>query len=160
MTQIDVRRETTPARAGVPWPSPLDAFRSWRDLMRWDPFAEMLPALSEERAAFAPNFDVKETKDSFVFKADLPGVEAKDVQVQLRDNRLTIAGKREYEKEEKSDTTYRCERSFGSFSRSFTLPLGTDADKVNAELKNGVLTVLVPRKPEATAKQIAVKAAS
>lgn len=133
-------------------------FRAWRDMLRWDPFAEMLPAGEDERMLFVPDFDVKETKEGFVFRADLPGVEAKDIDVQISDNRLTVSGKREQEKEEKTDTTYRCERSFGSFTRSFTLPAGTDSTKIDADIKNGVLTITVPRSPETKAKQIQVKA--
>lgn len=134
-------------------------FGLWRDVLRWDPFAQMLPSLLEPGSlTFSPDFDVKETKDAFVFKADLPGVETKDVEVQTTDNRLTISGKRTEEKEEKSETTYRCERSFGSFTRAFTLPAGGDLEKVAAELKNGILTITVPKKPEAKTKQVSVKA--
>jgi HSP20 family protein len=137
------------------FPSP---FRLWRDMLRWDPFAQMLPGTwEEERALFNPDFDIKETKEAFIFKADLPGVENKDIDVQMSDNRLTISGKRSEEKEEKTDTTYRCERSFGSFSRAFTLPSGVDGDKVDADLKNGVLTIKVVKKPEAKSKQVSVK---
>lgn len=131
----------------------------WRDMFRWDPFAQMLPTLLErEPLAFAPDFDVKETKEAFIFKADLPGVEAKDIEVQTTENRLSISGKRSAEKEEKSETTYRCERSFGSFTRAFTLPAGGDLEKVAAELKNGVLTITVAKKAEAKSKQVQVKA--
>ncbi len=142
-------------------PSPLSenmGSRLWRDILRWDPFAEMLPLPSfvSQLETFTPNFDVKETKESFVFSADLPGLEPKDVDVQITDNRLTISGKREREKEETSDTTYRCERSFGAFSRSFTLPTGCDSSKVRAELSKGVLQVSVPRLPQAKPKQIPV----
>jgi HSP20 family protein len=132
----------------------------FREVLRWDPFAHMLPALSErEPLAFAPDFDVKETKDAFIFKADLPGVESRDIEVQATDHRLTISGRRSAEKEEKAETTYRCERAFGAFTRAFTLPAGGDLDKVAAELKNGVLSVTVPKKPEAKTKQISVKSA-
>lgn len=124
-----------------------------------DPFSEMAPLWAgEERGAFVPDFDVKETEDAFVFSADLPGLEAKDVDVTLSDNRLSISGKKEEKTEEKGETFYRCERSYGAFSRSFTLPVGADKDKVNAELKNGVLTVSINKKPEAKPKQIDVKA--
>jgi HSP20 family protein len=120
----------------------------------------MLPGWFEREAAvYAPDFDVKETKSAFVFTADVPGIDSKDIDVQATENRLTISGKRSAETEEKSETTYRCERSFGSFTRAFTLPAGGDLDKVGAELKSGVLTVTVPKKPEAKTKQINVKAA-
>jgi HSP20 family protein len=120
----------------------------------------MAPAgWSAELQAFAPDFDVKETKDGFVFKADLPGVKESDLEVRLTQNRLTIAGKRESEKTDKGDTFYTYERSSGAFSRTFTLPDGVDADKIKAELKNGVLTVELPKPPELQPKKIAVKSA-
>jgi len=158
MANISVQRQE-PAAPQVASPREITSpFGLWRDMLRWDPFAQMLPALLErEPLVFSPDFDVKETKEAFVFKADLPGVEVKDVEVQATDNRLTISGKRSAEKEEKSETTYRCERSFGSFTRAFTLPAGGDLERVAAELKNGVLTVSVPKKPEAKTKQINVK---
>jgi HSP20 family protein len=99
---------------------------------------------------------VKETKESFVFTADLPGVAEKDLQVQLSDNRLSISGKRESEKTEQNETYYASERSYGSFTRSFVLPEGIDADKAHAQLKNGVLSVAVPKRPEAQPRKISV----
>lgn len=131
-----------------------DPFRTMRELMRWDPFtassAWPLPA------SFAPDFDVKETKESFVFTADLPGVADKDVQVQLSDNRLSVSGKRESEKTEQHETYYASERSHGSFTRTFVLPEGVDADKAHAQLKNGVLSIAIPKRPEAQPRKINV----
>jgi HSP20 family protein len=100
---------------------------------------------------------VKETKDSYVFKADLPGVKEENLDVSLTGNRLTISGQRQEEKKEEGDRHYVYERSFGSFSRSFTLPEGIDVDHVQAELKDGVLNVVVPKKPEVQPKRILVK---
>jgi HSP20 family protein len=134
-----------------------DPFVALRDLMRWDPFREIAPAWSSlAGTAFAPAFEVKETKEGFVFTADLPGVAEKDLQVQLSENRLSISGKRESEKTEQGDTFYTSERSYGSFTRSFTLPEGVDRDKLRAELKNGVLSVTAPKRPEAQPKKINV----
>jgi HSP20 family protein len=128
-----------------------------RDLMRWEPFSELAPAWPTlGNAAFSPAFEVKETKDAFAFTADMPGVTEKDLQVQLSENRLSISGKRESEKTEQGETYYTNERNYGSFIRSFTLPEGIDADKVRAELKNGVLSVTVPKRPEAQPKKISV----
>lgn len=73
-------------------------------------------------------------------------------------NRLTISGKREEEKEERGDTYYACERTYGSFSRAFTLPEGADMEHVQADLKASVLTIAVPKKPEVQPKKVAVKA--
>jgi len=113
--------------------------------------------LGEETGAFVPTFDVKETKDSFVFRADLPGVKDSDVDISLTGNRLTISGRRQEENKEEGEQFYAYERSYGSFSRSFTLPEGIDAEHVQADLKDGVLTVVLPKKPEVQPKRIALK---
>lgn len=133
-----------------------DPFRMMRSLLR-DPFGEMAQLLpAEERGTFSPSFEVKETKDAFVFKADMPGVKESDIDVSLTGNRLNISGKRDSEKEEKSDTYYVYERSYGSFARAFTLPIGIEAGQVAASLEKGVLTVTVPKKPEVQAKKISI----
>lgn len=138
-----------------------EPFRMMRDLLRWDPFREMAPIWSgEERAAgsYIPTFEVKETKDGFVFKADVPGVKEQDLEVSLTGNRLTVSGKREAEREDKGDTYFTYERSYGSFTRSFTLPDGVDAEHVRADLKDGVLSLILPKRPEMKPKKIDVKA--
>jgi HSP20 family protein len=133
-----------------------DPFRLMREMLRWDPFREMAPVLSVEVPTYSPAFEVKETTDGFVFKADVPGIKEQDVEVNIAGNRLTISGKREAEKEDKNETYYAYERSFGSFTRTFTLPDQTDATHIKAELKNGELTVVVPKTPAAVAKRIPV----
>jgi HSP20 family protein len=133
-----------------------EPFRLMRELFRWDPFQEMRPIWSGEPTAYAPAFDIKETKDAFVFKADLPGVKEQDLQVTSTGNHLTISGKREVEKEEREETYYTYERSFGSFTRAFTLPDFADVEHVKAELKNGELNIVVPKMAAAVAKRIPV----
>ena len=133
-----------------------EPFRLMRDLLRWDPFQEMRPLWRSEVPSFLPAFEVKENKDSFVFKADVPGVKEQDLEVTTAGNRLTISGKRESEKEEKDDTYYAFERSYGSFTRSFTLPEQADAGHIKAELKSGELTVVVPKVAAAVAKRIPI----
>jgi HSP20 family protein len=135
-----------------------DPFRTMRELLRWDPFGEAAPRWIAEEAAFNAAFDVKETKDAFTFKADLPGMKPEDIDVKINQNRLTVSGKREAEKTDKGDTYYTYERSYGAFTRTFTLPEGVDADKIEANLENGVLTMKLPKKPESQPKQIDVKA--
>ena len=125
-----------------------------------DPFRQMSPFWpgEEQPVRFTPDFEVKETKEGFVFKADLPGVKEKDLEITMTGNRLTISGKREADMEEKADTYYACERSYGSFTRSFTLPEGTDGENHSrAELKEGVLTLLLPKKLEQQPRRIEVK---
>lgn len=159
MSNIAVNREPNPQPTVQPramtreW----EPFRMMRELLHWDPLGAMTPGLAPlEPGAFAPTFDVKETKEGFVFTADVPGVKDNDLDVRITQNRLSISGKRESEKVEKTDQFYATERSYGSFTRTFTLPAGVLADKIQAELKAGVLTVLVPRAPEAQPKKIDV----
>jgi HSP20 family protein len=152
-----VRRESqTPAAA--PAYTEWNPLRMVRDLMRWDPFQEMAPMFPNQGQAgfFMPDVDIKETSDAYVFKADLPGIKEKDVEVSFTGNRMTLSGKREEERREERTNYYAFERSYGSFNRSFTLPGGTNAELAKADLKDGVLTVTVPKKPEAQARKIPV----
>lgn len=135
-----------------------DPFRLVRDMFRWDPFGEMGPALALEVPSYSPAFEVKETKESFVFKADVPGIKEQDLEVSVAGNRLTISGKREAEKEDKGETFYTYERSYGTFTRTFTLPDQTNGEHVKAQLNNGELTVVVPKTSAAVAKRIPVAA--
>lgn len=133
-----------------------DPFRAMRDWLRWDPFREMIPMPQAFERTFSPSFDVTENKDAYVFKADVPGVKETDLEITTQGNRLQIAGKREYEHEEKTDTVYTYERQYGNFSRVFTLPEGADIALAKSDLKDGVLTVVVPKKPAAQAKKIEI----
>jgi HSP20 family protein len=135
-----------------------DPFQAMREMMRWDPFRDMAPILPQLDRSWLPSFEVRENRDGYVFKADLPGVKKEDIEVSLTGNRLQISGKRDEEKEAKDDTYYTYERSYGSFSRMFTLPEGADAEHVKTELKDGVLTLVLPKKPEAQPKKIPISA--
>lgn len=156
-----IRRQQDTERSGLSRTRAWDPFDMMPDLMRWDPFREMSRSvLGGEMAGFVPTFEVKETKDSYVFKADLPGVKESDLDISLTGNRLIISGQRQEENKDEGDTYYAYERSYGSFSRSFTLPEGTDPDHVQAELKEGVLNVALPKKPEVQSKRILLKGAN
>ena len=135
--------------------SEFDPFRTMRDMLRWDPFREMTPM-----SVYTPSFDVTETKDSYVFKADVPGVKQEDLEVTLTGNRLQIAGKRDIETEEKNDTYYTYERQFGTFTRAFTLPDNIDSEHVKSDLKDGVLTLVIPKYIAAPAKKIPIATAT
>ena len=154
MLNILKRREERPVARPVEW----DPFAVMRDLIRLDPFG-IAPMPAPKYMTFMPEFDVKEVKDSYVVKADLPGMLEKDLEITLTGNRLTIAGKREEEKHEENETYYTYERSFGQFTRSFTLPEGADFEHIGAQLKEGVLTLVVPKKPEVQPKKIALSEA-
>jgi HSP20 family protein len=139
--------------------SALEPIRRMRELMGWDPFQEMMPFLAQSPASFVPTFEVKETKDSYLFKADVPGVRESDLEVTIAGNRLAISGRREAETEDQTDRYFAYERSYGSFARAFTLPEGVDPNGVQADLKDGVLTVSLRKKPEVQSKKIAIKSA-
>ena len=129
--------------------------RVMRALLSWDPFREMSPVFGREQQLMTA-FDVKDTPEAYVFQADVPGLQEKDIEIQLHGNRLTIRGKRETEQKQPGHTYYTYERSFGSFARSFTLPESADTENCNAVLTDGVLTVTVPKKANEQPKTIAV----
>ncbi|MEW6434878.1 MAG: Hsp20/alpha crystallin family protein [Myxococcota bacterium] len=133
-----------------------DPFDLMQQMLRWDPFAELGRSMPRG-AAFAPAFDVRETKDAFIFKADIPGLEEKDLDVSVSANRVTISGQRQTEHTEEGDAWYTAERAWGAFSRTFSLPDGADVDHAEAELKHGVLTVVVPKRAEAKPRRLSLK---
>ncbi|MEZ4375480.1 MAG: HSP20 family small heat-shock protein [Polyangiaceae bacterium] len=139
-------------------------------LFRRDPFAfsfdAQLPRLMRElmrtedeprNTRFVPSFDVKETPEAFELFADLPGVKAEDVDVRVNGNQLSITGKRVAEAKKDGENFHYVERSYGSFSRVFTLP-DNASHEVDANLKDGVLKVSIPKRPESKPRQISVKA--
>jgi len=134
-----------------------DPMQVVRDLLRWDPFSEMamLPTVGERM--FAPQFEVKETNDGYLFRADLPGVAEKDLEISVTGNRISVSGKRDEEEQQQGETYYLYERSYGQFSRSFTLPDGADTEHIRADLRDGVLSLMVPKKPEVKPKKIDVR---
>ena len=102
-------------------------------------------------------FEVKEDKEGYTLKADVPGVKESDLTINLTGTRISVSGKREEEKKQESESYIRYERSYGTFTRSFTLPDGIDGDKVQASLKDGVLSIFVPKKPELLPKKVSIK---
>lgn len=107
----------------------------------------------------APAVDMIEGKDEVVLRADLPGLDQKDIEVTVDRGLLTIRGEREEAKEAKEADVYCCERWAGSFTRTMALPAGVDPEKIQATFKNGVLEVRLPKSPEAQGKKIEIKAA-
>jgi len=129
-------------------------------LMRWDPFREMSTLqermnrlfadvrsqgnLREEevvRGSWVPAVDIFETNEAIVLKAELPGITAQDVSVEVKDNTLTLKGEKKFEKEVNEENYYRVERSYGSFQRAFTLPGTINQEKVKAKFKDGILEI-------------------
>jgi HSP20 family protein len=108
-------------------------------------------------ATWAPACDIYETDNEIVVKAELPEVKKENVYVSIDNNLLTIRGERKFSEETKKENYHRVERSYGEFMRSFTIPSFVDANKVNAEFKDGVLRVILAKREESKPKQIEVK---
>jgi HSP20 family protein len=148
----------------------------WRSAREWDPFDEMagmrdrisrlfdehfgwFPATREETLGrtWAPPVDIYEDKDNIIVKAELPGMKKDDLSIEVKKNVLTLTGERKHEEETKKENYHRIERSYGKFSRSFTLPDSVKVDKVKANYKDGVLEISLPKAEEAKAKAIPIK---
>ncbi|MEW6137591.1 MAG: Hsp20/alpha crystallin family protein [Thermodesulfobacteriota bacterium] len=112
-----------------------------------------------EGRRFVPAFDVSETDEELLVKGDIPGVAPNDVNVSVAGNVLTVRGERKEEREEKTESVHRIERSFGSFSRSFTLPTHVDVDNIKATYKNGTLELRLPKAERSKRKTIKVDVA-
>jgi len=146
-------------------------------IVRWEPFRELVTVQdrmnrifddafrgyrggSEDDwalgGAWAPAVDIYEHEGNLVLKAELPGIDPKDVDVRVENNLLTLRGERKFESDVKRESYHRVERAYGSFSRSFTLPNVVDTGKIKAEFKDGVLRVTLPQREEAKPKQISI----
>lgn len=136
-------------------------------LTRFDPFAPFRSFDERAQSELARNFDgqrmvapavdIFEEADAFVVKAELAGVKPEEIHVDVENGVLTLKGERKLDREEKKDGYHRIERWFGSFQRQFTLPRTVDAERIEAQTKDGVLTVRIPKKGEAKAQKISVK---
>jgi HSP20 family protein len=141
-------------------------------ITRWDPF-QNLASLQDQvnrlfdtsfqgrsdssaLTAWAPAVDIYETENELVLKADLPDISEKDLDVRIENNMLTIRGERKFEQKVKEDNYLRIERTYGSFSRSFSLPNTVSTEGIKADYRNGVLTVELPKRAESKSKQVKV----
>jgi HSP20 family protein len=106
--------------------------------------------------AWTPTVDIYEDQDAFLLKLELPEVNKEDIKVSLNENVLAISGERRFENEDKRDGYHRVERSYGQFYRSFTLPPNVNTEAINAEYKDGMLRLSIPKKEEAKPKEISV----
>jgi HSP20 family protein len=160
-------------------PIPPEKEQIMTTLIRYDPFKEMddmqsrlarifglTPARTEDGGKelmtvteWSPSVDIIEDEKEWLVKTDLPEVKKEDVKVTVENGVLTITGERKFEKEEKDKKYHRIERSYGTFMRSFTLPDGADGSKVNADFKDGVLKVHLPKSEKAKPKSVEVKVA-
>jgi len=143
--------------------------------VRWEPFKDLLSLqdrmnrLFEETLArgtvreeatsgqWSPAVDILEAEGDIILKAELPGVDLDAIDIQIRDNVLTLRGERTFEDEVKKEHYYRIERSYGSFTRSFTLPSTIDQARVQAQLRDGILEVKLPKRDSALPRSITVE---
>ncbi len=143
-------------------------------IVRWEPFRDVFSTQDRFNRLFnqtltqmfgedegklgtwSPAVDVFETDQNLVVKAELPGVDPKDVEIRVENNTLFLKGQRKFENEVKEENYHRIERSYGSFTRTFELPGSIDAEKVSAEYKSGVLTLTLPKREEAKPKTIKI----
>jgi HSP20 family protein len=149
-------------------------------IVRWEPFRDLVGLQERMNRLFdesfrginrtggeedwvggswAPAVDIYEQNGNIVLKAELPGVDPKDVDVRVENNILTLSGERKLDNEVKRETYHRVERAYGSFTRSFTLPNVVDTEKIKAEYKDGLLRMTLPKKDEARPKQISINVA-
>jgi len=152
-------------------------WQPFRGLREGDPFAQ-IPPLREEMdrrfsqylrmigreeealvpGVWAPVVDIYETDEKMVIKAELPGLKKEDIDIEVRDNTLTLKGERKFEKEIKQENYHRVERAYGSFQRSFTLPSTIKQEAIEATFKDGILEVSLPKAEEAKPKQVRIQA--
>jgi HSP20 family protein len=146
-------------------------------IVRWEPFRDLVTIQDRMNRIFedafrgqgrsgeedwlggnwAPPVDIYEHDGNLVLKAELPGIDPKDVDVRVENNVLTLRGERKFDSEVKRENCHRVERAYGTFSRSFTLPNVVDTQSIKAEFKDGVLRVTMPKREEAKPKQIQVQ---
>jgi len=124
----------------------------------WDDFLPGMPT-SGRGFEWSPSVDVAESDGSVVIKAELPGLEAKDIEVDVTGNVLTLKGEKKMDQEKEGERVYRRERFHGTFQRAFRLPAGVESENVDANFKNGVLTITVPKSEESRHKKIEIKSA-
>jgi len=144
-----------------------DPFKDWDPVRELDEFQNRLTSFFGQTpvwrgregnfASWAPAVDIIEDEKEFLVKADLPEVKREDLHINVENGMLVIHGERKFEREDKKKRYHRTERSFGSFTRSFSLPEGADSTKIRAEIKDGLLQVHIPKSEMAKPKQIEVK---
>jgi HSP20 family protein len=152
-------------KAVAPW-RPFTGLTRWEtemDRMMDDFFGRRMRAwwperwLGRETEVTAPSVDVYEEKDDIIVKAELPGMDKNDIEVNISDSQLILKGEKKKEEKVEEENYYRCERSYGAFFRTLELPSTVQADKIKASFKNGVLEVRLPKTEEAKSKEIKIK---
>ena len=142
----------------TPW-RPFEFEKMRREMDRlWDSFFEGKPTRrAGDEGEWAPSLDISETKGDLVVKAELPGIDPKDIDISLNEGILTIKGEKRQEKGEQEEGYHLVERRYGSFTRSIRLPREIQNEKINASFKNGVLKITLPKTEEAKKKEVKIK---
>jgi HSP20 family protein len=162
MAEKTKERET---KAVAPW-RPFMGLTRWEsemDRMMDDFFGRRMRSwwperwLGREAEITTPSVDVYEEKDEIVVKAELPGMDKSDIEVNISDSHLILRGEKKKEEKVEDKNYYRCERSYGAFLRTVELPADVQADKIKASFKNGILEVRLPKSEEAKSKEIKIK---
>ncbi len=109
------------------------------------------------KASWYPPVDIYETEGDIVLKAEIPGVDQKDMEIKVEDDTLILRGEKKVERDTKTENFLRAERAYGAFQRSFALPQTVDRENIKASLKKGVLTLILPKKEEVKPKQISIQ---
>ena len=126
-----------------------------RAFFGFDPFFASQPRA--QKAAYVPAFEARETENAYVISGDVPGISDKDIDISMHNHTLTITGTRTASSKQEGDTYFLVERQYGSFTRSFSLPEAADGEAIDAELKNGVLTLTIGKKAESMPRKITLK---
>ena len=145
-------------------------------LIRWDPFRDLLSLQDRMNRIFEESFpksrvfegplttgvwspavDIYETETAIILKVELPGLSKDDISIEIKDNNLILRGERKFEKDIREENYHRIERSYGTFSRTFSLPNTIDRNKVDATFKDGILEITIPKAEETKPKQIEIK---
>lgn len=142
-----------PWRSANPWMGLMR--QEWDDM--WQRFFGGPSELTTNVANWSPQVDVEETNDAILVKADLPGIDPKDVEINVQERNLTLKGEKKEEHEDKQKQYHRIERFSGSFFRSIPLPAEADLERITATSTKGVVTVTIPKKPGAQAKKVVIK---
>jgi HSP20 family protein len=143
------------------WTPETDLFRNRLDRMfnqmLQDAWGTQAPNEGVAPRAWLPAVDVREKNDSLMFAMELPGLTKENIEITIENNVLTVSGERKFEKETKGEEFHRLERSYGHFSRSFTLPTGVRTDKVDANFEHGVLNIVLPKEEAVKPKKISIR---
>ncbi len=141
-------------------------------IQRWDPFKELTSLKSQmdkifetllgegediKSGSWVPPVDIYETENEIVIKAEVPGVALNDIEIKVEDDTLIIRGEKKFERDIEKETYHRAERVYGKFQRSFIIPKSVDKEGIKASLKQGVLTIVLPKKEEVKPKEISIQ---